>query len=58
MNNINSRKGIKSTLIGILFSLILVIIKGTAGILGNSYALVADAIESSSDILTSIIVII
>jgi cation diffusion facilitator family transporter len=53
-----SKTGMKSTLVGIMFSFLLVIIKGMAGYLGNSYALIADAIESSSDILTSIIVII
>src|SRR6478735_2837607 len=34
----------------------MVLIKGAAGILGNSYALIADAIESASDVLTSFIV--
>ena len=46
------------TIIGIIVSFFLVIIKGTAGILGNSYALVADAIESLSDIFTSTIVLL
>lgn len=44
------------TLKGILVNAFLVLIKGTSGILGNSYALVADAIESSADIFTSFIV--
>ena len=48
-------KGLKSTLVSILVSTALVIIKGTAGILGNSYALIADAIESASDIFSSLI---
>jgi cation diffusion facilitator family transporter len=50
-------KGIQTTLIGIFFSIILAIIKGAAGILGNSYALIADAIESMADVITSIIVL-
>ncbi|PIQ22196.1 MAG: cation-efflux pump [Cytophagales bacterium CG18_big_fil_WC_8_21_14_2_50_42_9] len=50
-----AKKGIKSTLISLLVSVGLVLIKGTAGILGNSYALVADAIESASDVLSSLI---
>ncbi|MDO1447993.1 cation diffusion facilitator family transporter [Rhodocytophaga aerolata] len=50
-----SRKGLKSTIIGILLNALLAIIKGVAGVLGNSYALVADAIESSFDIFTSFI---
>lgn len=53
----SAEKGIRSTLIGIITSIFLAIIKGTAGILGNSYALVADAIESTSDVFTSIIVL-
>lgn len=53
----SAEKGIRSTLIGIIASIFLAIIKGTAGILGNSYALVADAIESTSDVFTSIIVL-
>ncbi|OQY75791.1 MAG: cation-efflux pump, partial [Ignavibacteriales bacterium UTCHB3] len=48
----------KTTLLGILISFFMVIIKGSAGILGNSYALTADAIESLSDIFTSTIVLI
>lgn len=62
MNNHNSKKsaekGIRSTLIGIIVSIFLAITKGTAGILGNSYALVADAIESTADVFTSIIVLL
>lgn len=45
-----------STLIGIATNGTLAIIKAAAGILGHSYALVADAIESSSDVVSSIIV--
>lgn len=50
-------KGIHSTLVGIIVSILLAIIKGTAGLVGNSYALVADAIESTADVFTSIIVL-
>lgn len=46
-------KGIRSTIIGILVSIALAIIKGITGILGNSYALIADAIESIADVFTS-----
>ena len=52
-----ANKGIRTTLIGILTSIILASIKAVAGIVGNSYALVADAIESTSDVFTSIIVL-
>lgn len=49
----NSHKGLRSTVIGIIVSTILALIKGIGGILGNSYALIADAIESTTDIFTS-----
>jgi len=38
-----------------MVSIGLVVIKGTAGILGNSYALIADAIESASDVFSSLV---
>lgn len=61
MNNKNSKnstqKGIYTTLIGIIVSILLAIVKGVAGVLGNSYALIADAIESTADVFTSIIVL-
>lgn len=50
-------KGIKTTFIGIVASIILAAVKGLAGYFGNSYALIADAIESTSDVFTSIIVL-
>jgi len=52
----SAEKGIRSTLVGIIVSILLAVIKGTAGVIGNSYALIADAIESTSDVFTSIIV--
>lgn len=48
--------GIRFTLIGIAANLLLGIIKGLAGFFGNSYALIADAIESLSDVAGSLIV--
>lgn len=45
--------GLKTTLTGILVSTFLAIAKALGGILGNSYALIADAIESLTDIVTS-----
>jgi len=53
----NADKGIQTTLLGIITSIVLAAIKGVAGVLGNSYALIADAIESTSDVFTSIIVL-
>ncbi|MBK8268804.1 MAG: cation transporter [Planctomycetes bacterium] len=46
----------RSTLIGMGANAILALVKGAAGYFGNSYALIADAIESTSDILSSLIV--
>lgn len=52
-----AEQGIHTTIIGIVTSIVLAAIKGVAGVLGNSYALIADAIESTSDVFTSIIVL-
>ncbi|OIO28957.1 MAG: cation-efflux pump [Candidatus Hydrogenedentes bacterium CG07_land_8_20_14_0_80_42_17] len=51
----NSKKT-RAVLFGIVLNALLAAIKATAGILGNTYALIADAIESTSDIILSIIV--
>jgi cation diffusion facilitator family transporter len=51
-----AQQGMRSTLIGIAANLALAATKGTAGVLGHSYALVADAIESTMDIASSLIV--
>ena len=48
-----SHQGLRTTLIGIIVSAVLAIIKGLGGVFGNSYALIADAIESIADIFTS-----
>jgi cation diffusion facilitator family transporter len=52
----SAANGLKATLIGIIINLLLAIIKGITGFFGNSYALIADAIESTADIFTSLIV--
>jgi len=49
-------RGLRSAFIGIMINALLAAIKGIAGVLGNSYALIADAIESTSDIASSLIV--
>ena len=51
-----AKKGMAFSLLGMGINLLLSAIKGAAGILGNSYALIADAIESLSDVATSFIV--
>lgn len=49
-------KGIKTTLLGILVNIFLAAIKTFTGVVGNSYALIADGIESFSDVFSSIVV--
>ena len=50
--------GIKVTLVGIASNLALSIIKFIGGIIGNSSAMVADAVHSLSDLLTDVVVLI
>lgn len=50
------KKVLRIVNISIVGNLIIAVIKGVTGILGNSYALVADAIESTADVFSSIIV--
>lgn len=51
------KRGLKTTLIGIIASAFLAAIKIFTGIVGNSYALIADGIESLTDIFTSSMVL-
>lgn len=53
-----AQRGMRSALLGILINALLATCKAIAGVLGNSYALVADAIESASDVLSSLVVLI
>ena len=46
---------IRLVLLGVLGNAVPALIKGTAGILGNSYALIADAIESTTDVFSSLL---
>lgn len=56
MSKDNVKIAIGTSIYSIFGNLSLAIIKATAGILGNSFALIADAIESISDIFASILV--
>jgi cation diffusion facilitator family transporter len=56
-DNISINRGLKTTLVGIIASALLAAIKIFTGIVGNSYALIADGIESLTDIFTSSIVL-
>lgn len=48
---------IKATYFSLIGNICLALVKGLAGILGNSYALIADAIESTTDIFSSFLVL-
>lgn len=48
---------IKATYFSLIGNICLALVKGIAGILGNSYALIADAIESTTDIFSSFLVL-
>lgn len=53
----NEQKAIKATYFSIFGNAALALIKWFAGYFGNSYALIADAIESTSDIFASFLVL-
>ena len=53
----NEQTAIKATYFSIISNTSLAIIKGLAGFFGNSYALMADAIESTTDIFASCLVL-
>lgn len=50
-------KAIKTTYLSIFGNAGLAVVKGVAGYFGNSYAMIADAIESVSDIFSSLLVL-
>src|SRR6478752_1289220 len=49
-------RGMRAALTGLWVNAAMVVVKLLAGLLGHSYALVADAVESSTDIFSSLIV--
>lgn len=53
----NEKKAINTIVFSIIGNCFLALIKGIAGFFGNSYALIADAIESTTDIFSSILVL-
>jgi len=53
----NEQTAIRTTFFSIVGNAGLAIIKGLAGFFGNSYALIADAIESTADIFSSFLVL-
>ncbi|MEP6647722.1 MAG: cation diffusion facilitator family transporter [Saprospiraceae bacterium] len=53
----HEKTAIRTTYFSIVTNTVLALIKGIAGLLGNSYALLADAIESTTDIFASLLVL-
>ena len=53
---VDRSEGIRTTQLGLLVNAALAVVKVIAGVLGNSYALIADGIESTADLLSSTIV--
>lgn len=51
-----TQRGIRSAQLGLLVNALLVVAKFVAGVVGNTYALIADAVESTADIFSSLIV--
>lgn len=54
----NEQTAIRTTYFSIVGNIALALIKGFAGFFGNSYALIADAIESTTDIFASFLVLL
>lgn len=53
----NHQTAVRATYFSIVSNTVLAILKVIAGIFGNSYALIADAIESTADIFSSLLVL-
>lgn len=58
MKNEKLQKAIRASYLSIFGNAALAIIKGVTGIFGNSYALIADAIESTTDVFSSFLVLL
>src|SRR5437867_4739522 len=56
MNSTRLKRSVRATVLGLATNVLLACTKLAAGLLGHSYALIADAIESFADIASSIIV--
>ena len=55
-DNKRARRTQRTVLIGLVVNILLAVVKLVAGLIGNCYALVADAIESIADILGSVVI--
>ena len=58
MNKTSHQQAKRTVLFSVFGNAILALAKGIAGVFGNSYALIADAIESATDVLSSILVLL
>ncbi len=58
MESLHSRiaHGVRAAQLGLLVNAVLAVVKVLAGLIGNSYALIADGVESGADIFSSLIV--
>lgn len=54
----DSKQATRTVLFSVFSNLLLAIVKGLAGFFGNSYALIADAIESTADVFSSLLVLL
>lgn len=54
----NKQEAIKTSYLSIFGNAALAIIKGLTGVFGNSYALIADAIESTTDVFASLLILL
>ena len=52
----NIKQGVRAAKIGLVANAALVLVKLISGIVGHSYALIADAVESTTDLFSSVIV--
>ena len=57
MRRSHEKTAVRATYFSIVGNTALAIIKGLAGFFGNSYALIADAIESTTDIFSFFLVL-
>lgn len=54
----HQKQAIKTTYISLFGNIVLAIVKWLTGFFGNSYALIADAIESTTDIFASLLILL
>ncbi|MCE2743724.1 MAG: cation diffusion facilitator family transporter [Fluviicola sp.] len=57
MSSDNKQTAVNTSYISLIGNFVLAVGKGLAGVLGNSYALIADAIESTTDVFSSFLVL-